>query len=404
MNKKNRSSWSLLIVCFLLLSVGIGCGLTGASALSPAADPTTVSPTATTASPVATPVPDGNSDPIEAVGTLESQIIAVYEASGPAVVNITNRSYAYGRSMQMIPQEGTGSGFVYDTQGNIVTNYHVIENAEELLVTLAEGLVYEAEIVGTDPENDLAVIHIDAGADLPEPVALGDSDQLKVGQFVIAIGNPFGLEQTLTTGVVSALGRVIESSDGSFIGEAIQTDAAINPGNSGGPLIDLQGRVVGVNSQIISPSGASSGIGFAVSSNTVRRVVSALIADGEYPHPWLGVQLLPLTPTIAQTLREAGMALPVDTGLMVIETAAGSPADDAGIQGSDRTARVGNYQIPVGGDVIIGIDDESVGDFQDLTVYLETETAVGDSAKLTIVRDGAERVVQMTLKQRPDGH
>jgi len=336
MNQKTGNAWRLLIVCLLSLTVGIGCGLTGASALSPAANSTTVSPTATTASPAATPFPEGDGDPLEAVGTLESQIIAAYEATGPAVVNITNRSYTYGRSMQMTPQEGTGSGFVYDTQGNIVTNYHVIENAEELLVTLAEGLVYEAEIAGTDPENDLAVIHIDAGPDLPEPVALGNSDELKVGQFVIAIGNPFGLEQTLTTGVVSALGRVIESSDGGFIGEVIQTDAAINPGNSGGPLIDLQGCVVGVNSQIISPSGASSGIGFAVSSNTVRRVVPALIADGEYPHPWLGVQLLPLTPTIAQTLREAGMTLPVDTGLMVIETVGGGPADDAGIQGSDR--------------------------------------------------------------------
>jgi len=197
-----------------------------------------------------------------------------------------DRGYTYNVFRQVVPQEGSGSGFVYDTQGHIVINYHVVENAEEIPVTLAGGQMYEAEIVGTDPASDLAVIRIDAGEDLPEPLALGDSDDLRVGQFVLAIGNPFGLEQTLTTGVISALGRVIESSDGSFIGEAIQTDAAINPGNSGGPLLDLKGRVAGVNSQIVSPSGSSSGVGFAVSASTLQRVVPALTADGEYPHPW----------------------------------------------------------------------------------------------------------------------
>ena len=400
MNTKSRKYWNLIVVSLLLLFAGIGCGLTGVPAFNPTPEPVLASPTATTASPVVTAVP--NESKTGAVNVLEAQVISVYEAVSPAVVNITNRSYVYSRFMQAVPQEGTGSGFVYDTEGHIVTNYHVVENAEELLVTLAGGQVHEAEIVGADPANDLTVIRIDAGADLPEPLALGDSDGLRVGQFVVAIGNPFGLEQTLTTGVVSALGRVIESSDGSFIGEAIQTDAAINPGNSGGPLLDLEGRVAGVNSQIISPSGASAGIGFAVSANTVRRVIPELIARGYYPHPWLGTQMLTLTPATVEVLREAGMNVPVDTGLLVIEAVEGAPADKAGIQGGTRVVRIGRYQIPLDGDVIIAIDGELVNDYQDLTVYLETQTTVGDTVELTIIRDGVERAVQVTLEERPD--
>ena len=342
------------------------------------------------------------SDETQAANALETQVIAVYEAVSPAVVNITNRGYAYDMFMRAVPQEGSGSGFVYDAEGHIVTNYHVVENAEELLVTLASGQVYKAEIIGTDPTNDLAVIRIDAGANLPELVALGDSDKLRVGQFVLAIGNPFGLEQTLTIGVVSALGRVIESpEDNRFIGEAIQTDAAINPGNSGGPLLDLQGRVIGVNSQIISPSGASSGIGFAVSANTVRRVVPELIAQGYYPHPWLGTQMLSLTPSTAKAFRDAGMDVPVDAGLLVIEAVKDAPADKAGIRGGSRVVSIGRYQIPLDGDIIIAIDGEPVNDFQTLTVYLETETTVGDTVDVTIIRDGEELTVPVTLGERP---
>ena len=398
MNTRSRKYWILTIAILTLLLVGLGCSLIGLSAFKPAAALAIVSPTATTAPPVATLI----SDETEAANALETQVIAVYEAVSPAVVNITNRSYAYDMFMRAVPQEGSGSGFVYDTEGHIVTNYHVVENAEELLVTLASGQVYETEIVGTDPANDLAVIRTDAGADLPEPLALSDSDKLRVGQFVAAIGNPFGLEQTLTTGVVSALGRVIQSpEDNRFIGEAIQTDAAINPGNSGGPLLDLKGHVIGVNSQIISPSGASSGIGFAVSANTVRRVVPELIARGHYPHPWLGTQMLTLTPATAKAFREADMNIPVDTGLLVIEAVKGTPADKAGIQGGSRVVRIGHYQIPLDGDIIVAIDGEPINDFQALTVYLETQTTVGDTVELTIIRDGEEQAVQVTLEERP---
>ena len=188
-------------------------------------------------------------------------------------------TYAYDFFFNPVPQEGTGSGFIYDDEGHIVTNYHVVENVEELSVTLADGKTYPAESVGVDPSTDLAVLRIDVD-ELPRPAPLGESDNLRVGQFVVAIGNPFGLERTLTVGVISSLGRVIESPDGRFIGEVIQTDAAINRGNSGGPLLDLEGRVIGVNSQIVSPSGANAGIGFSVPVNAVRRVVPELIAQG----------------------------------------------------------------------------------------------------------------------------
>jgi S1-C subfamily serine protease len=397
MNTRSQKHWIPIIAVLTLLFVGLGCSLTGLSALKPTAASAIVPLTATTASPVAIPI----SDETEAVNALESQVIAVYEAVSPSVVNITNRSYVY-MFRQAVPQEGSGSGFVYDTEGHIVTNYHVVENAEELLVTLANGQLYEAEIVGTDPANDLAVIRIDVGADLPEPVALGDSDELRVGQFVLATGNPFGLEQTLTTGVVSALGRVIESpEDSRFIGEAIQTDAAINPGNSGGPLLDLKGHVIGVNSQIISPSGASSGIGFAVSSNTVQRVVPELISGGHYPHPWLGTQMLSLTPSTAKAFRDAGMNVPVDAGLLVIEAVKGASADKAGMRGGSRVVRIGRHQIPLDGDIIIAIDGEPVNDFQELTVYLETRTTVGDTVELTIIRDGEEQAIQVTLEEQP---
>jgi len=396
--KKTRMHGILVAATLMLLLVMPGCSLQGIVALNPTAIPTSVLPTDTPAPPLVPALPNEQ----EAANALEAQVIAVYETVGPAVVNITNRSYAYDWFMRPSPQEGSGSGFVYDTEGHIVTNYHVVENAEELLVTLASGQVYEAEIVGVDPTNDLAVIHIDAGVALPEPVALGDSDKLRVGQFVLAIGNPFGLEQTLTIGVISALGRVIQSpEDNRFIGEAIQTDAAINPGNSGGPMLDLEGRVIGVNSQIISPSGASAGIGFAVSANTVRRVVPELITRGYYPHPWLGAQMLSLTPSVAEVLREAGMNVPVDTGLLVIEAVRGAPADKAGIQGGSRLVRIGRYQIPVDGDIIIAIDGESVNDFQELTVYLETQTAADSTVELTIIRNGQELLVPVTLQERP---
>jgi S1-C subfamily serine protease len=385
-----------LVACLSVTSCSLVQPSPTATVLPPT--PTTASPIVTPARPTLPPLPDE----AQAANDLEAQIIAVYETVSPAVVNITSRSTVYDFLMRAIPQEGSGSGFVYDRDGHIVTNYHVVENAEELLVTLAGGQVYEAGIVGVDPTNDLAVIRIDAGENLPEPIGLGDSEQLRVGQFVVAIGNPFGLEQTLTTGVISALGRVIQSpEDDRFIGEAIQTDAAINPGNSGGPLLDLQGRVIGVNSQIVSPSQASAGIGFAISSHTVQRVVPELIARGYYPHPWLGTQMLPLTPTLVKVFRELGLNIPVESGLLIMEAIPGGPADRAGVRGGDRLARIGRYQVPVGGDIIIAVDEQPTPTYQALTVYLETQTTVGDTVELTIIRDGEQQTVTVTLDESP---
>jgi S1-C subfamily serine protease len=388
----------LMAAALILLLVVPGCGLQGTWALNPSALPASAVSTEAPSPSLVPALPDEQG----AANALEAQIIEVYEAVSRAVVNITSRTYAYNWFRQPVPQQGTGSGFVYDAEGHVVTNYHVVENAEELLVTLADGSVYEGDIVGEDPANDLAVIRIDARAALPPPLPVGDSDKLRVGQFVVAIGNPFGLDQTLTVGVISALGRVIQSpEDNGFIGEAIQTDAAINPGNSGGPLLDLEGRVIGVNSQIISTSGSSAGIGFAVSANTVWRVVPELIAHGHYPHPWLGAEMAVLTPSTADVLREAGMVDVTDTGLLVLEVVRGGPADKAGIRGGSRVARIGRYRVPVDGDIIIGIDGQPVEDFQALTVYLETETAIGHTVELSILRNGKELTVPLTLEEEP---
>jgi S1-C subfamily serine protease len=394
-SRLKRGAWTAILVLLLVLP---GCGLQSVVSYSPSAPTATVSPSPTAVPATAAPF----ANDLQAAQAVEAQLISVYDAVSSAVVNITSRGYVYGWFRQPIPQEGTGSGFVYDSEGHIITNYHVVEGADELDVTLASGEVYEAKIVGTDPSNDLAVIRIDADDHLPAAMALGDSSELRVGQFVLAIGNPFGLEQTLTTGVISALGRVIESPDDSgFIGEAIQTDAAINPGNSGGPLLDLLGRVIGVNSQIISTSGASAGIGFAVSSNTVRRVVPELIARGYFPHPWLGLDPAELTPSVASALRQAGADLPVDTGLLVINVTSGGPAARAGVLGGTRAVRIGRYRIPVDGDIIIALDGEPVNDLQGLTLYLESETVIGDTVELTVLRNGQQLLIPVQVQEEP---
>ena len=393
----------IVALCLLLLVLA-GCGLTDLVSLGTATPLPTVA-----ASPTAVPAPTAEPTPAlvafdeqAAANDLEAQVISVYDSTSPSVVNITNRSTVYDLWFGSSAQEGTGSGFVYDDQGHIVTNYHVIEGADEILVTLADGQVYQAEVVGSDPTNDLAVLRVDSSIDLPPALVLGDSSQLRVGQFVVAIGNPYGLQRTLTTGVVSALGRVIQgAANNSFIGEAIQTDAAINPGNSGGPMLDLSGRVIGINSQIISPSGASAGIGFAVSANTVQRVVPKLIADGYYPHPWLGIEPLDLSSSTVSTLRQWGVEVGADSGVLVLEVTAGGPADQAGIRGGSQYLRMGRYRLPVGGDVIVAVNDKAITQLQDLTVYLENNTTIGDSVQLTVLRDGKELTVAVTLGEEP---
>jgi S1-C subfamily serine protease len=332
----------------------------------------------------------------------EDQVILVYGQCSPSVVNITTLAYVYSWFSGSVQQEGTGSGFVYDDQGHILTNYHVVEGADEVTVTLSTGEEYTATVVGQDSSNDLAVLQIDAGSSLPAPLLLMDSDTLRVGQTVLAIGSPYGLQQTLTTGVVSALGRVIESPEANqFIGEVIQTDAAINPGNSGGPLLDIEGRVVGINSQILSESGSSSGIGFAISANTIRRVVPQLIAYGSYQHAWLGIETIDLNKNTTQILNQAGASLTVEEGVLVVSFDTGSPAKTAGVHAGSHQTRIGPYLIPLGGDVIVAVNGEAVKSMADLTVYLEMNTTVGQTIDLAIVRNSSQIVIPVVLTARP---
>ena len=330
---------------------------------------------------------------------LEAQIEEVYRRIGSGVVNITSRSMEYDFFLNPVPREGTGSGFFYDRDGHIVTNFHVIQGAEELQVTLPDGRNLPAEVVGVDPATDLAVIRVELPGDMGDVTVppVGDSTRLRVGQFMVAIGNPFGLERTLTVGVVSSLGRVIESPNQSFIGEVIQTDAPINPGNSGGPLLNLAGEVVGVNSAILSPSGVSAGIGFAIPAGTMQRVVGALIRDGRYPHPSLGVDVFELTAQRAEILRQAGMEVPVERGLLIVQLHQGGAALQAGLRGGQQLVRLGNVVLPVGGDLITALDGQPVATERDMIVYLETRTVVGQAIQVTIIRDGEEQTVEVTL-------
>lgn len=331
---------------------------------------------------------------------LERRVSSVYRAATPAVVNITSRTQGFDWFRGPTTEEGTGSGFLYDRRGHIVTNFHVVEGAVELQVTFADGEVRAARLVGSDPTNDLAVIRAPSGAEGREPLALGDSDELEVGRFVIAIGHPFGLEQTLTTGVVSGLGRVIESPDRAFIGEIIQTDAAINRGNSGGPLLDLDGRVVGVNSAIVSPTGGSAGIGYAIPAATVARVAPELIENGRYPHPHLAMSVQEVPPRLAGVFRRSGVAAPEGGGLMIRSVARGGPTARAGLRGAERMGRIGNLRIRYGGDYLLSVDGVRVASRRDLMLLLETNYRVDDEVALTIWRDGRERSVSVRLVDR----
>jgi len=393
---------ALLTVTIMLLGTSLGCiaweTLTPAATLPPSASQLP-QPTPT---PIPEPPPVVTLSPEGTLLELQSQVEAVYAAVGDSVVNIAVTSLAYDFFMNPVPQEGSGSGFIYDAEGHIVTNYHVVQDVTDIQVIFSDGNMLPATVVGSDPANDLAVLKVDPTAHSVKPMVLGRSDDLRVGQFVVAIGNPFGLEQTLTFGVISSLGRVIESPEyNRFIGEAIQTDAAINPGNSGGPLLDLEGRVIGVNAQIISPSQANAGIGFAIPANTVRRVVPELIATGRYPHPWLGVNLLDLS-RWAETLQAAREDVP-NEGLMILEVVGDSPAAESGLRGGQRFINLGNVRrFPVGGDIIIALNGVPVKTYSEFSIYLELNTRVGETLSVTVLRDGQEQLIPVVLEERPE--
>jgi S1-C subfamily serine protease len=345
----------------------------------------------------------------------ELLLVNLYERVSPSVVSIQAVVAGQGFEHPPLPegvptpeipnepfrQEGEGSGFVVDTEGHIVTNNHVVADTTELRVTFSDGSTVPATIVGTDPDSDLAVIKVDVPPESLRPIVWADSDQVHVGQRAVAIGNPFGYENTLTSGIISGLSRSLPAVTGYLIPEIIQTDAAINPGNSGGPLLNSHGEVIGVNSAIV-PSfnqlGERSflGVGFAIPSSLARRVVPVLIEKGEYAHPWIGISGVTVVSEIATE-----MGLPEAQGALVIRVIPGGPADEAGLRGGEREVEVLGRPLTLGGDVVVQIDDYDVSRFDDLLSYLARRTEVGQEVQLTIIRDGETQTVTVTLGQRP---
>ena len=295
-------------------------------------------------------------------------------------------------------QRGEGSGFVYDKQGHIVTNYHVVQDAEILEVSFMDGLIVRAKPIGGDPDSDIAVIKVDVDQSLLFPVNLGNSDESFVGQRAITIGNPFGQTWSLTAGVVSAVGRTLQSGNSPFsIPEMIQTDASINPGNSGGPLLDSEGKVLGVNTMILSQSRSSSGVGFAVPVNIVKMVVPHLIKTGQYVYPWLGVTLNNISLDVIQA-----MELDIkQRGALVIDVIEDSPADNAGIISSREFLDIASQNIPIGGDIVVGIEGTEVKTTDDLISYLVKYTQPQDSITLRILRENTVIPVDVNLEPRP---
>lgn len=326
----------------------------------------------------------------------EKNNIELYQELAPAVVNITSTVVEHDFFFNVIPRQGTGSGAIIDPRGYILTNNHVIEDAHKLEVTLANGKKHMAKLIGSDPDTDLAVVKIEVPKEKLTVIPLGSSANLKVGQKSIAIGNPFGLGQTLTAGVISSIGRTMRSSTGSLVEDIIQTDASINPGNSGGPLIDSSGYLIGITTAIFSPTGASVGIGFAIPVDTARRVVSDLIEKGYYSYPYLGATLMNLFPDIASALK-----LPVTSGALVIDVTPRGPADRAGLRGGNRRAQIGNNIVIVGGDVIVSVNGKPVQD-ADAAIREIRKMRPGDKVEFGIVRwDGSKGAVSVALGEKP---
>jgi serine protease Do len=417
MTKRTLSLSILVVFAMLTLSA---CGGISLSTNSPSVNsaPAQPAPTKALAAPAAGTVStSGSSDLLAAYqGTLEN----IYTTVSPSVVNIRVVQKVAGsntttqipgfpffnlpQGQQQAPQQyqaALGSGFVWDTSGHIVTNNHVVSGADTIEVTFSDGKIVPATLVGADPDSDLAVIKVDVPADQLHPVTLADSTAVKVGQLAVAIGEPFGLEGTMTTGIISAVGRSLPANETAAqsytIPDVIQTDAPINPGNSGGVLVDAAGHVVGVTSAIDSPVRASAGIGFAIPSSIVNNVVPALISTGKYVHTWLGISGTNLVPELAT-------AMNLDTsqrGALVEEIMPNSPAEKAGLQGSNKQVTIQGQNAMVGGDVIIAIDNQPVLQMDDLIAYLADSTKVGQTVTLTILRNGKQQTVDVTLAARP---
>ena len=318
-------------------------------------------------------------------------LVELFEKSEEGVVKIQVERDGQNRGSQ-------GSGFVYDNLGHIITNAHVVDGATKATVTFLDGSQYDAEIIGKDKFTDIAVIKVNEKPRLLHPLQIGDSSQLRVGEQVAAIGNPFGLSGSMTSGIVSQMGRLLPSQDSGFsIPDVIQTDAAINPGNSGGPLLNLRGEVVGINTAIQSSSGEFSGVGFAIPSNTAIKIVPSLIEDGEYHHPWIGISGRDIDPDLARVLD-----LKDAKGFLIITVVDGSPADKAGLKGMTATQVIDGKEYPADGDIIISVDDKEVRKISDILIHLQREKSVGDMMVLGVLRDGEFMHKFLTLVERPD--
>jgi len=320
--------------------------------------------------------------------------VRIYRQVSPAVANILTKATEYDFFMDPVPVEGAGSGFVIDPRGYILTNFHVVEGAQSIEVVLGDQSRYPAKFIGADQRNDVALVKIDPKVKNLVALPLGDSAVIQVGQKVLAIGNPFGFQSTLTTGVVSALGRTVQTSQSTFIDEAIQTDAAINRGNSGGPLINSHGQVIGINSAIYTPTGTTAGIGFAIPINTAKSIANDLMTDGRVHRAFLGVETLPVGGWLSEALD-----LPVKEGLLVQRATNGGPAAAAGIHGGDRVAQAGMRRIAIGGDVITAIDNQKVASQLDINLVLNHKRP-GDTVNVTIYRGGKKMDIPVKLGER----
>ena len=329
---------------------------------------------------------------IESPYSKNLSLIEIFEKSEPGVVRVNvQRGEASGN------EGGVGSGFVFDKKGHIITNAHVVEDAKKITVTFLDGRSYYAEIIGVDEFTDIAAIKVNADLSLLQPLSLGDSAQLKVGEPVTAIGNPFGLSGSMSSGIVSQIGRLLPTDSGYSIPDVIQTDAAINPGNSGGPLLNMMGGVVGINTAIQSTTGEFTGVGFAIPSQTVVKIVPTLIEKGEYQHPWIGVSGRDIDLDMAKI-----MELEDTLGFLIITVVEDSPASKAGLIGSEKTIEVGGIDYFVGGDIILSVDGVDVRKIDDILIHLQRAKTVGDEMVLDILRDNKMIEITITLQERPN--
>ena len=319
-------------------------------------------------------------------------LIQIFERAETGVVRVNIQ-----RSEEVVSTNGVGSGFVFDKNGHVITNAHVVENSDKVVVTFLDGRSYNAEVIGIDPATDISVIRVDADSSLLKPLLIGDSSNLKVGMQVAAIGNPFGLSGSMTSGIVSALGRLLPQESGFSIPDVIQTDAAINPGNSGGPLLNSRGEVVGINTAIQSATGEFTGVGFAIPSNTIAKIVPKLISDGIYHHPWVGIAGRDINPDLAKVLH-----LTDARGFLIVNVVEGSPADKAGLKGSSETKEIDGIEYLIGGDVVLSVDGNVVRKIDDILIHLQRYKSVGDEMVLEILRDGRVTNFVVKLDERPD--